>query len=135
MPEHHLLVHVFVEIVVGGIGYHGAEANGQREKHLGNSCIPNERIKQLPPLWLEEVHNAIPSAGQRHSAQQQQQQHHIRKHAQEVGGLATALNAAYQHAAYDDPSHSQTGHQLPIGQTQTLVNIGQLMENLTPVLG
>lgn len=122
-----------MEIVIGGVRNHGAKANGQREEDLGNSCIPHQRIEQLPPLWLEEVHNAGPGAGQRHGTQQQHQQHHIRKHAQKVGSLAAALDATYEYGANDEPGHSQAADELPIGHAHTIIQVGQLMENFTSV--
>ena len=43
--ELHLLVNIFVEFVVGCVHDQSTKANSQREKHLGNSGIPNLKIK------------------------------------------------------------------------------------------
>lgn len=83
-----LLVHILVEIIKGGVHHQGAEADGQREEHLGDGRIPHMGIQQLRPLGFQEVNYAPPGSWQSHSPDQQDKHNHIGKQGQEVGGFA-----------------------------------------------
>lgn len=52
-------VDILAETIVGGVHDNVTKADGKREEHLGDSCIPHLRLQQLMPLRLEEVQDAI----------------------------------------------------------------------------
>lgn len=108
--------------IVGRVHDNVAKANGQREEHLGDSCIPHLGLEQFVPLRLQEVEDTISGSRQSQGTHQQYEHNDIGEQRQEVGRLAGALDAAEHNAGYNEPSDSQSQRQAPTGIADAVVN-------------
>lgn len=122
-------VHIVAELVEGGVHNDVAEAHGQRVEALGHCCVPDFRIQDLAPLGPDEVVNAIDGPWESYGTYQKDTHDDVGEYGQEVRGLSGTFDAPTNDEKNTGPGQEQAKDQFPVGQTDSILDIGQLMQD------
>lgn len=108
-------MYIVTELIERRVHDDVAKANGERVEALGDRRIPHLGIKDLAPLWLDEIPNTINRSWQGDSPHQQDTHDDIRKEGQKIRCLAGALHTSSYDQKDAHPGEEQTQDQFPIG--------------------